>query len=282
MALDAKTIKVKLDAVSWSQCDDVARTIINKATDAELRALDDQAVLLLYDALAGGTFNWGSQEDVDAWKKLVKATQFQPVARNPDYGVGLIQKAKPGNQAIRTELSSGMVTRIYAAEDKRLSNIERYITDGKTIGRGQLGQSAFEDVVSAKYFKSEWEECVRRLVVSTQLTGKLHSKYQSVFIDASTHKVKFPSNYSNIYIHPQLEDFVVAAYLGIRMIKATKTGRSTKDVARFAVAIYHGMYKMVFAAQTATKDEINWAPVMTSLLGSGHKDQVAYVNEVVK
>lgn len=282
MALDAATIKSKLDAVSWDKRDDTAGTIISAASDAEIGSLDDQAVLLLHDALVGGAISFRSQEDKDALKKLIKATQFQPVATNPNYGVGLIKAAKPGNLAIGNELSSGMVTRIYKAEDKRLSNFERYVTDGKTIGRGQLGQTAFEDVISKKYFKNEWETCVRRLVISTHLAGNLRSGYQSVFLDSNTFKVKFPDNYSIVHIHPQLEDFVVAAYLGIRMIRATKAGRSTKDVARFAVAVYHGMYKMVVAAQTAVKDEVNWAPVMASLIGSGRTDEVAYVNEVVK
>ncbi len=39
---------------------------------------------------------------------------------------------------------------------------------------------------------------------------------------------------------------------------------------------------MVVAAQTAVKDEINWAPVEAELLKQGHTDEVAYVNEVVK
>jgi len=281
MALDAATIKSKLDAVSWDKRDDTAVTIINAASEAEIGSLDDQAVLLLNDALVGGAISFRSEQDKEALKKLVKATQFQPVAANPDYGVGLIKAAKPGNLAIKNELSSGMVTRIYKAEDKRLSNLERYLIDGKTIGRGQLGQTAFEDVISKKYFKNEWEACVRRLVVSTHLAGKLNSNYQSVFINNNTFKVKFPDNYGIVYIHPQLEDFVVAAYLGIRMIRATKSGRSTKDVARFAVAVYHGMYKMVVAAQTAVKDDVNWAPVEASLIASGRTDEVAYVNEVV-
>lgn len=282
MALDAATIKGKLDAVSWDKRDDTAGTIISGASEAEIGNLDDHAVLLLHDALVGGSISYRSQEDTAALEKLVKATKFQPVAANPDYGVGLIKAAKPGNLAIVNELSSDMVTAIYKAEDKRLSNMERYVTDGKTIGRGQLGQSAFEDVINAKYFKNEWETCVRRLVLSTYLAGTLQSKYQSVFLDKTAHKVKFPGNYANVHIHPQLEDFVVAAYLGIRMIRATKSGRSTKDVARFAVAVYHGMFKMVVAAQTAVNDKVNWAPVMTSLIGSGRTDEVAYVNEVVK
>lgn len=97
-----------------------------------------------------------------------------------------------------------------------------------------------------------------------------------------TYRVKIPINYKDVWRNPPLEDFVVAAYLGIRIAAATKAERSLKDTARFAVALYHGMRGMVFAAQTAVKDEINWTPVETELLKQGHTDEVAYVNEVVK
>lgn len=77
---------------------------------------------------------------------------------------------------------------------------------------------------------------------------------------------------------------MVAAYLAIRIAAATKPGRSVTDTMRFAVAVYHGMYSMVRAAQVAVKDDINWAPVEKELLKKGdkEKDGVAYVHEVVK
>jgi len=54
-----------------------------------------------------------------------------------------------------------------------------------------------------------------------------------------------------------------------------------KDTSRFAVAIYHGMYKMVFAAQKATNEVIKWDPVEKHLRANGNVDECDYVNEVV-
>ncbi len=71
-------------------------------------------------------------------------------------------------------------------------------------------------------------------------------------------------------------------YLAILIKRATKASRLTKDVLRFAVAVYHGMRRMVSTIQAAINDEINWAPVEAGLLAQGRKDEVAYVNEVVQ
>lgn len=97
-----------------------------------------------------------------------------------------------------------------------------------------------------------------------------------------TYKVVIPEQYSSIWRNPPLEDFVVAAYLAIRITAATQVGRSTKDVTRFAVALYHGMRDMVVAAQFAINNLIDWAPVEAELLKQGYTDHVAYVHEVVR
>ena len=99
-------------------------------------------------------------------------------------------------------------------------------------------------------------------------------------VDCST--VRFPVNYGIAVRHEVLEDFVVTAYLAVRMKAATKPARSSKDVARFAVAVYHGMFRMVSAAQSAVNDTVNWAPVAQHLINNGHSDEVDYVNEVTK
>jgi hypothetical protein len=93
---------------------------------------------------------------------------------------------------------------------------------------------------------------------------------------------KPPGNYADVWRDEELEDFVVAAYLAIRIQAATKSGRSSKDATRFAVAVYHGMASSVIAAQKAVNDEINWVPVEAELKAKGQADQVDYVNEVVK
>jgi hypothetical protein len=103
-----------------------------------------------------------------------------------------------------------------------------------------------------------------------------------VELDFKTYSIKIPDTYSAALSYPAIEDFVVAAYMAIRIIAATKNGRSAKDVARFAVALYSGMRTMVVSAQKAAGDDVNWAPVEIELIKRGHKDEVAYVNEVVK
>jgi hypothetical protein len=101
-------------------------------------------------------------------------------------------------------------------------------------------------------------------------------------MDFSNYQFKVPEKYSQAYKFRPLEDFVVAAYLAIRIKAATKPGRSDKDAARFAVALYHGMRGMVVGAQAAAGDEINWAPVEAELINQGEIDDVNYVNEVVQ
>ena len=101
-------------------------------------------------------------------------------------------------------------------------------------------------------------------------------------LDFKRYKINIPKNYNTIVSYPSIEDFVVAAYLAIRITAANKAGRSPKDVTRFAVALYHGMYAMVVSAQNAANDKINWAPVEAELLKRGHRDEVDYVHEVVK
>ncbi len=102
------------------------------------------------------------------------------------------------------------------------------------------------------------------------------------FLTFQVYKIVIPAIYSFVVSYPPIADFVVAAYLAIRIRTATRAGRSPKDVLRFAVAVYHGMFPMVSTAQIAVKDNINWAPVEAELLTQGHQDAVAYVNEVVQ
>jgi len=101
-------------------------------------------------------------------------------------------------------------------------------------------------------------------------------------VDFRAYKILIPKRYSAILSYPPAEDFVVAAYLAILITNATRAGRSAMDTTRFAVARYHGMYTMVRAAQIAVKDDINWPPVEAELLQQGHKDEVAYIHEVIQ
>ena len=283
MILSTVIIKNRLASVPWRQKDNEAQNIINGATPAELKSLDAEGCLCLYEALAMLPPRIYSARDAAAMKKLATDTQFQPVTNTPDYGVNLVKSARPSQLNIQSQLTPGLVTRIYAAENKRLGWFERHGIDGSTVGRGQLGQLAYVDVGKPKHFKTALDTCLTRVFLA-RLLGKHSCQPSGVdgLFDMTLYSVRVPAHYSSVWPYPPLEDFVVAAYLAIRIAAATKGGRSLKDTVYFAVALYHGMRSMVVAAQTAVKDEINWAPVEAELLKQGHKDEVAYVNEVVK
>lgn len=280
-SLNTATIKKRLASVPCKQKDNEAQNIINGATSAELKSLDAEGVLRLYEALAMLPPRIYSDRDAAAMKRLATHTQFQPVTNTPEYGVSLVKKARQSQPVIQSQLTPALVTRIYAAERKRLGWFERHGFDGSTVGRGQLGQPAYDDVKASRYIKTALETCLTRVFLSKLLSKHSGNPVGAQGFDMKTYKVKVPINYGDVWRNPPLEDFVVAAYLGIRIAAATKAGRSLKDTARFAVALYHGMRSMVVAAQTAVKDEINWTPVETELKQS-HTDEVAYVNEVVK
>ncbi|MDY6994677.1 MAG: hypothetical protein SVR94_18995 [Pseudomonadota bacterium] len=115
------------------------------------------------------------------------------------------------------------------------------------MGRGQLGQPAYTDVKNPKYFKTSLETCLTQVRLAYLLN---HAPMPAwYFFDMKTYQVRIPAHYRDIWRTPPLEDFVVAAYLAIRIMAATKGSRSAKDTTRFAVALYHGMRSMVFAAQ---------------------------------
>ncbi|WP_089729042.1 hypothetical protein [Candidatus Thiosymbion oneisti] len=279
MALNTTIIKKRLASVPRIQKDNEAQNIINQAKTAELKSLNTEGVLRLYEALTSGFY---SARDAAAMKRLATYTQFQPVTYTPDYVVNLVKGTRLNQPNIQSQLTPGLVTRIYAAEGKRLAWYASFGFDGSTVGRGQLGQSAYTDVKSPRYFKTTLETCVTQVFLA-----KLLRKYPGVTrmdLDLKSYKVKVPELYARIWPHLSLENFVVTAYLAILIARATKTGRSPKDTARFAVALYHGMYKMVVAVQMTLKENerIHWAPVEAELLKQGHTDEVAYVKEVVK
>lgn len=275
MALDTATIIRRLNAAPSQQKDNEAQNIINGASTGDLTGVDAEGVLRLYEALAMLPPRIYSSRDAAAVERLKTHTQFQPVTNLPDYGVDLVRNArKTRNSPLVT---AAMVTNIYAAEDKRLSNFERYIRDGSSIGRGQLTQVAYSDV-KAK-FGNELQACASRIFIAEQLAL---APYVSSNINYQNYSAIVPTNYSSVIAYPAMEDFVVAAYLAIKVDQATKAGRTADDTARFGVAVYHGMFPMVSAAQRAVGDEINWSPVAAHLRSNGHADEVDYVNEVVK
>lgn len=281
MALDTPTIRKRLLAASRMSRDDEARAIIGAASTAELASLDAEAVLMLYEALRMlPPLNYSS-DDQAAMKKLAAASQFQ-LPKTPDFGVQLVKAARAGHPQIQRELTPDLVTRIYAAEKKRLSWAESVGIDGDTIGRGQLSQAAYDDVRNPKHFGAELASCLTQAYVARIVNAPADRTANESWRFDSSYSFKVPPTYSMVVGDPVIEDFVVAAYLAIRIEAASKVGRSFKDTARFAVALYHGMRSMVVTAQTAAKNDVDWAPVEAQLRAQGHGDECDYVNEVVK
>jgi len=278
MLLNTSAITRRLSSAKSNQKDNEAQNIINGATNTELRNIDAEGILRLYKALAMLPPRIFSSRDKIALAKLRANTQFQPISNNFDLAINLIKRKRPNLHS--QMLTFDLITRIYTAERARLSMLERVGIDGSTIGRGQLGQLAYTDVISQSNFRSVFEEYINRIFIpellKTELTTHQH------YWDFNTYKAKIQPNYSTIYRNSKIEDFVVTAYVAIRIKAANKAGRSTLDTVRFAVALYHGMRKMVVTAQSAVKDDINWSPVEVELLRLGHRDEVDYVNEVVK
>ena len=279
MTLDTNTIKTTLDAASWMETDDKARELIKNATPGELRSLDAEGVLRLFKALAMGRGFYSSADD-EAMERLATHSQFQKVT-TPDFGVNLVRNTLTSEPTVQTFLTVDLVNRVYAAESKRLAWYE-HVVDGSTIGRGQLGEAAYTDVKDDSRLKHAWATCLMHVRLSQKLKNPKAVDYTVFVFDMENYTVKIPAFYRNfVYKDEALEDFVVAGYLALKMVQSTKAGRSAKDAARIAVALYHGMRPMVVKAQTAAGDLINWAPVEAELLAQGHTDEVAYVNEIV-
>lgn len=275
MALDTATIIRRLNAAPSQQKDNEAQNIINGATAGDLTGVDAEGVLRLYEALAMLPPRIYSSRDAAAVALLKTHTQFQTVTSMPDYGVDLVRNARKTRNSQLVTVA--MVKNIYAAEYKRLDNWERIGIDGSSIGRGQLTQLAYTDVKNK--FGSELQACASRIFIAEQLNL---APNVSRHINYQTYSAIVPANYSTVISYPAMEDFVVAAYLAIKIDAATKAGRTADDAARFGVAVYHGMFNMVSNAQRAVGDEINWSPVAAHLRSNGHSDEVDYVDEVVK
>ena len=79
MVLNASIIKKRFASVPWKQKDNEAQNIINGATFVELKNLDVEAVLRLYQALIMLSPRIYSANDAPATKKQRTKTQFQPI-----------------------------------------------------------------------------------------------------------------------------------------------------------------------------------------------------------
>lgn len=278
MILNASVIKKRLFSVPRNLKDNEAQNIISTATINELKGLDLEAVMRLYEALVLLPPKVYSNRDAAAVKKLKDNTRFRLIAPLLDNHIALIKKAS-GSVHVNTFLSADLIKRLYAAEKKRLSLLESMGIDGATIGSGQLGQPAYDDVKKSSKFKKAFEQCLAQVFISRLLKTTPNSVIKG--LDFKQYKLLVPARYKTIIHYSVAEDFVVAAYLSLRIIAATKAGRSAKDTLKFAVGWYHGMSSMMIAAQNKINNKVDWAPVEAELIRQGYQDQIDYINEIV-
>lgn len=279
MPLSTALIRSQLAAAPGHTKDNVAQKLIATASPTELKSLDVEGVLRLYHALVMCSPSWVSSRDSAALDRLAQYTQFQPMGKPLDNAISLIKRAKPQSAALQVELPPDLIGRLYGAEGKRLSLLERIGIDGRTIGRGQLSQDAYDDVRKPNNFKAAWETFFTQFSVADLLKKRPGN---SLSFDFVTFMPKPPANYDAAYKVSALEDFVVAAYLAVWIVASEKAGRSSKDAARFAVARYHGMFKMVSSSQQRLNESILWQPIAADLVKSGNGDAIAYIDEVVQ
>ena len=92
-----------------------------------------------------------------------------------------------------------------------------------------------------------------------------------------------PSQYATVYFIPELEDFVVAAYLAWNIGRSNKgSRRSLKDAASFGIALYHTKRSVITDAQTASGQTDLWAPVEAELRKTAKGADICdYVKEVL-
>ncbi|QDC10143.1 hypothetical protein FHY55_13190 [Oceanicola sp. D3] len=277
MALTVALIKARLASASFMESDDEARSLVTSASTADLAGLEAEGALRLYNALAGG---YRSAEDQHAITLLLTFTPFSPPVSPPDEAVAAVRAAVPTSQANQTHLKGDMVTRLYAAEKSRLSLLERAGIDGETIGRGQLGGTAFADVT--KEFAAAWVAWVEKVAVGKRLKKGLVTL--GAKFDPNCHTVKPRDTYGWVINDKDLEDFVVSAYLALCIKRSEKPGRTALDAVRFGVARYHGALPSMIKAQAgmSNPDKLLWTKVAAALPALGKADVVTYVGEVVK
>lgn len=274
MPLTTSYIKTTLAAADWIVRDNTAQEIVNTATRLDFDDLEAEGALILYNTMTKGI---RSARDAAAIERMATLSRFKTVKTRPDEAVKAVIDATSGNPVALAHVNAVTVKAIYSAESKRLSLLERAGFDGATVGRGQLGQPAYEDVKLT--YRAAWQTWVERVGVAHRLQSD--RIVDGITFDSDKTMVGAAAEYARVHSNPDLEDFVVAAYLAIVMGRATKSGRPSKDAARIGVALYHGMRAMVVTAQTASGQELLWDPIEKELIAAGHQDEVNYVREVI-
>lgn len=309
MSLSTAQILQKIDNAGWGSQDNVALEIVQNASDPEIKQFDARAINLLTGQLRAYISVITPAED-KAWARLAAQSQFQMRDFTTQKAVTTVQysRAVAGCGPVNNFVNVQAVHRIYSAERKRMDygekSLEPYVVPiinrakaviGKTgsapsIGRGQLTQLAYSDVV--KHFPDTWPAYSEAYFAAKEL--QVGRASPNSLRAPPTYAYKTPTNYSDVYktVHgtlfasvyseEPLEDFVVAAYAALMIKAASKPHRTYFDAARVGIAVYGGGRASVVAAQEATSDTATWDELEAQMraLGRGHVPD--YVNEIIR
>ena len=181
---------------------------------------------------------------------------MDPDGKDIKKAVNVIKNSKNLSLNTKSAISSKMITNLYNAEDQRLSLLERIGIDGNTIGRGQLGESAYNDVVS-------------------KLNNEMNAYSKSIGKD-------FSGDFKTDMKDNDLEDFIVTAYLSLCIEGRQKKGRTSKDAAKFGIGYYHGASMSIIRAQDQANDKLSFDEI-EQIMEKGSKesaDIIKYIKEV--
>ncbi len=180
-----------------------------------------------------------------------------PDGRDINKAIEILKTSNNLSENTKNELTSGMIKGIYSAEHTRMSFLERIGIDGSSIGRGQVTEVAYQDVLNQ--FKSEFDEYLDEM----NLTSVANFKKDMKNID--------------------IEDFIVTAYLALNIERRQKEGRNASDAAKFGIGIYHGAWETITKAQErAGGDGLSFSGTASELSQGTEKekDVLKYINEV--
>ena len=174
-----------------------------------------------------------------------------------DKAISILRQSDKLSEKTKSIISTEMIENLYQAEWSRMSFLEKIGIDGSTIGRGQVSQIAYDDVI--ENFSEE------------------------IILYCDEVNATLCHDFNEDIASPNIEDFIVTAYLSINIERRQKDGRTAEDAAKFGIAYYHGARTTIIKAQESASDKISFSEI-ESALSSGtkaEKDILNYINEVL-